>query len=354
MAVHALIAGCAGTELTAEEVAFFRDLDPWGLILFKRNCRDPDQVRRLTDHFRSIVGRSDAPVLIDQEGGRVQRVGPPFWPKYPAARTFAGIAANDPMVGREMARLGARLMAHDLRAIGVTVNCAPVLDVPADKAHNVIGDRAFADDPMQVALLGRAVAEGHLAGAVLPVIKHMPGHGRARVDSHETLPVVEAPRDSLEAVDFRPFRILADMPLAMTAHVVYSAVDGARPATTSRKVMREVIRGAIGYDGLVMTDDLGMNALAGTLAERAAACFRAGCDIVLHCNGTVDEMKAVAAETPVLRGQARRRAEAALARIRHEPEPLDLAEAQARFFAVLGRAGVAPSTAFAPGHALSL
>ncbi|QCI68795.1 beta-N-acetylhexosaminidase [Phreatobacter stygius] len=354
MAVHAFIAGCAGTVLTPDEIAFYRDLDPWGLIVFKRNCDNPDQIRRLVDSFRAIGGRADAPILIDQEGGRVQRLGPPHWPKYPAGRAFSRIAANDPLVGREMARLGARLIAHDLKSLGITVDCLPVLDVPVEGAHSIIGDRAYGEGPDIVAGFGRAAAEGLLAGGVLPVIKHIPGHGRAVADSHDALPVVEASRDSLEATDFKPFRTLTDMPLAMTAHVVYAAIDAKRPATTSRQVMREVIRGTIGYDGLVMTDDLSMNALSGTLAERTRASFRAGCDMALHCNGRVAEMAAVAAETPVLAGKARRRAEAALARIRHEPEPLDVAEAKARFFEVLERASMTASTGFAPTHALSV
>ena len=354
MAVHALILGCAGTELTADEIAFFRDVDPWGLILFRRNCVDPDQIRRLVDSFRAISGRADAPVLIDQEGGRVQRLGPPHWPKYPPGRAFSRIAANDPLVGREMARLGARLIAHDLKALGITVDCLPVLDVPVPGSHDIIGDRAYSLLPDEVAAFGRAAAEGLIAGGVLPVIKHIPGHGRAGADSHEALPVVSVSRDELEATDFKPFRTLTDMPLAMTAHVVYVAIDATRPATTSRRVMREVVRGSIGYDGLVMCDDLSMKALAGSLGDRTRATFRAGCDMALHCNGKLAEMVEVAAQTPVLAGKARRRAEAALARIRHEVEPFDPSEARVRFFEVLERADTAPSTAFAPAHALSV
>jgi len=333
MATTALILGCAGTELTHEEAAFFRDLDPWGLILFRRNCADPDQIRRLTSDFRAAVGRADAPVLVDQEGGRVQRLTSPHWPKYPAARAFSRIAANDPLVGREMARLGGRLLAHDLLDVGITVDCAPVLDVPVAGAHDVIGDRAFATDPAAVAQFGRAMAEGLLAGGVLPVVKHIPGHGRAGADSHFDLPVVTASREDLAASDFLPFATLTDMPLAMTAHVVYTA---------------------IGYDGLVMTDDLSMKALAGSLAERARASYRAGCDVVLHCNGKLDEMRDIAGEARALSGLAARRASAALARIRHAPEPLDRAEALARFTDVLARASAASSTAFAADHALSV
>lgn len=352
MSVKALILGCAGTVLSAEETAFFRDLDPWGLILFRRNCAEPDQVRRLVEDFRSAVGRADAPVLVDQEGGRVQRLGPPHWPKYPPARVFARLA-NDPLHGRALARLAGRLMAHDLHSLGITVDCAPVLDVPVAGAHDVIGDRAFSSDPAEVAALGRAVAEGLIAGGVLPVIKHIPGHGRAGADSHAALPVVEASREALEA-DFLPFRTLTDMPLAMTAHVVYTAIDPRRPATTSRRVMQSVVRRAIGYDGLVMTDDLSMNALEGSLPERAQRAYAAGCDVVLHCNGKLDEMRQVAREARPLAGRARQRAGAALGRIRHLPEPFDAREALAVFTKSLERLESAPSTGFAADHALSV
>ncbi|WP_439575252.1 beta-N-acetylhexosaminidase [Phreatobacter sp.] len=354
MAVSALIVGCSGTVLTADERAFLRDADPWGLILFRRNCTDPVQVKGLVDDFRATVGRADAPVLIDQEGGRVQRLGPPHWRKFPPARLIASLGHNDPLAGRELVRLGARLIAEDLRSLGITVDCVPVLDVPVRGAHDIIGDRAYSDRAEEVARLGRAAAEGLIAGGVLPVIKHIPGHGRAGADSHHALPVVDTPVDELERTDFLPFRTLTDMPLAMTAHVVYAAVDPAHPATTSRKVMRQVVRGSIGYDGLVMCDDLSMQALSGTLAERTRATFAAGCDMALHCNGNLAEMAAVAAETPVLRGKALQRARAALARIRHAPEPIDVAEAAERFFAIIERGRIDPSTAFAADHALSV
>jgi beta-N-acetylhexosaminidase len=335
---RAFIAGCAGPVLSADEFAFFREAEPWGFILFRRNIETPGQVRALTAALRETVGRDDAPILIDQEGGRVQRMGPPHWPAYPPGRAFGRVSANDPLVRRDLARLGARLMAEDLRTVGITVDCVPVLDVPVAGAHDVIGDRAYAADAATVAILGRAAAEGLIAGGVLPVIKHMPGHGRAGADSHHALPVVRASRHELEAQDFIPFRHLADMPLAMTAHVVYTALDPIAPATTSRKVMREIIRGHIGYDGLVMTDDLSMNALSGSLRDRAEAAFAAGCDVALHCNGKLGEMQEVAAATPELRGKAKRRADAALARIKHEPEPLNAVEARARFTAALAAA----------------
>ncbi len=334
MTARAFIAGCSGPVLTAEEEAFFRTAAPWGFIIFKRNVETPAQLTALTAALRETVGR-DAPILIDQEGGRVQRMGPPHWPVYPPGRAYGRLAGNDPLYHREIARLGARLMAHDLRAVGINVDCVPVLDVPIAGAHDVIGDRAYGRDPETVALLGRAAAEGLIAGGVLPVIKHIPGHGRAAADSHHDLPVVQASRAELERQDFVPFRHLADMPLAMTAHVVYTALDPEHPATTSARVMRDVIRGHIGYDGLVMSDDVSMNALSGSLAERTRAAFAAGCDMALHCNGRLDEMEAVASETPELAGEAGRRAAAALARIAHEPEPLNAVDARARFTAAL-------------------
>lgn len=335
MTTRAFIAGCSGHELSADEIAFFKDADPWGFILFRRNVDRPEQVKALCAALRETVGRADAPILIDQEGGRVQRLGPPHWPKYPAGGTYGRLHANDPLVRREIARLGARLIAHDLRAVGITVDCLPVLDVPTPGAHDVIGDRAYGKTPEQVAVLGRAAAEGLLAGGVLPVVKHMPGHGRAGSDSHLALPVVDASREELERHDFAPFRTLTDMPLAMTAHVVYTALDPDNPATTSPKVMSEIVRGHIGYDGLVMTDDLSMHALSGSFRDRTEAAFRAGCDMALHCNGQMEEMMAVAEGAPVLDGEPRRRADAALQRIRHDVEPFDPVDARSRLDAAL-------------------
>lgn len=327
MSVSACILGCAGPALTKAERAFFADVRPWGFILFARNIEAPDQVRALTAALRDTVGRSDAPVLIDQEGGRVQRLGPPHWRRYPPGRAYGG-ATGDP---RELARLGARLMAHDLAALGINVDCAPVLDVPDPEGHAVIGDRAYGDAPDRVAVLGRAACEGLIAGGVLPVVKHVPGHGRARADSHLELPVVDAAWRELDARDFAPFKALSDMPMAMTAHVTYAAIDAKRPATTSRKVLRKVVRGAIGFDGLLMSDDLSMNALRGDFRDRAQNALRAGCDVVLHCNGDMAEMRAVAAGTGALKGAAKRRAQAALARLPRAIEPFDVAEARARF-----------------------
>ncbi|WP_430425824.1 beta-N-acetylhexosaminidase [Phenylobacterium sp.] len=331
MSAGACILGCSGPVLTAPERAFFAEARPWGFILFARNVETPEQVRALTASLRETVGRADAPILIDQEGGRVQRLGPPHWGRYPSGRAYGTLKAADPLFRREIARLGGRLLAHDLAAVGINVDCLPVLDVPAPGAHQVIGDRAYGDTPDEVALLGRAIAEGLLAGGVLPVIKHIPGHGRAQADSHLELPVVAAGWDELDGRDFAPFRALSDMPMAMTAHVVYAAIDRKRPATTSRSVIRTAVRGAIGFNGLVMTDDLSMKALQGGLRERAADARAAGCDVVLHCNGNLAEMSAVADGAGRLRGRAARRAEAALARRPKAVEPFDAAAGRARF-----------------------
>jgi beta-N-acetylhexosaminidase len=334
MTLSALILGCSGPVLTPDEASFFRDVSPWGYILFRRNIQNPEQVYALTSEIRSLTGRDDVPILIDQEGGRVQRMSAPHWPVYPCGRAYGAAAAGDPLLRRGLTWLGARLIAEDLRGVGINVDCVPVLDVPVPGSHAVIGDRAYGEDPGTVSILGRAAAEGLLAGGVLPVIKHIPGHGRAGADSHHALPVVEASREDLE-IDFAPFRALSDMPLAMTAHVVYTALDPVEPATTSAIVMNEIIRGAIGFDGLVMSDDLSMNALSGTLTERAAAAFGAGCDIGLHCNGIMAEMVAVADAAPPLAGEPKRRADAALKRIVRAPEPIDLVDARARFEAAL-------------------
>jgi beta-N-acetylhexosaminidase len=331
-APRAFIAGCLGAALTDAEARFFAAAQPWGFILFRRNVVSPEQLRALTEALRQAVGR-DAPILIDQEGGRVQRMGPPNWQAYPAARRFASI--DDPLLRQGAVRLSARLMAHDLREVGVDVDCAPVADVPTPGAHDVIGDRAFAHQLGEVALLARACAEGLLAGGVMPVVKHIPGHGRAMADSHHALPVVAASREELARSDFMAFRHLADMPAAMTAHVVYSAIDAKRPATVSRRIVRDVIRGEIGFDGLLITDDLSMKALGGSFASRTRAALSAGCDIVLHCHGVMTEMEEIASVAPVLRGKAKARADAALARIRHAPEPLDVTAARARLASLL-------------------
>ena len=324
---RAMILGCSGPNLNETERRFFADADPLGFMLFARNCVDPGQVRALVGALRESVGRTDAPVLIDQEGGRVARLKPPHWRAAPAARHFADLARRDPVRAAEAARLNARLVAAELNETGITVNCVPVLDVPQPGAHPVIGDRALGDTPERVAELGRAVCEGVLDGGLLPVIKHIPGHGRALLDSHEELPEVTAGRDELEAVDWAPFRALRAMPWAMTAHVVYRAIDASRPATTSVGVIEQVIRGAIGFDGVLVSDDLSMKALKEGPGPSAAAALAAGCDLALHCNGVLAEMESVAeAAGPCAEVTLGRlgRAEA----MRRQPKPIEVAEAQ--------------------------
>lgn len=304
----AVIFGCAGPALSAGERALFRDSDPLGFILFARNCVDPAQLRRLVDDLRASIGRDDAPVLIDQEGGRVARLGPPHWRKPPPARVFGRLAERDPAAGREAAMLNARLIGRELAALGITVDCTPVLDVPAPDGHDIIGDRAFGADAALIATLGRAVCDGMLAEGILPVIKHVPGHGRARADSHVELPRVDATLDDLRTVDFVPFRELADAPWAMSAHVLYAALDPERCASVSPDVIARTIRGEIGFDGLLVSDDVNMQALAGGLAGRTTAVLAAGCDVALHCSGKLDEMTAIARVVPPM-------TEAAMARL---------------------------------------
>jgi beta-N-acetylhexosaminidase len=292
---RAVIFGCSGPELTKEERRFFAEICPTGFILFARNCHEPGQIKRLVSDLRDVIDDPGAPVLIDQEGGRVQRLGPPHWRAVPAAAAFGDLARRDAQRAAEAVRLNARLIAADLCELGINVDCAPVIDVPQADADRIIGDRAFGGDPGIVATLGLAACKGFLAGGVLPVIKHIPGHGRALADSHATLPVVDADETELERVDFAPFRALNRMPWAMTAHVVYNALDPDRPATTSPKVIERTIRGAIGFDGVLVSDDIGMKALRGPFDKRASAAMAAGCDLVLHCSGSLAEMKEVVA-----------------------------------------------------------
>ncbi len=286
-------------------------------------------MRRLIGEFRDAVGRN-APVLIDQEGGRVQRLGPPQWPSYPPGAAYGALYDRDRENGLAAAKLGARLIAADLAALGIDVDCAPLADIPAAGADPVIGDRAYGTTPDKVAAIAAAIAAGLLEGGVLPVLKHIPGHGRATADSHERLPVVSTDRATLEATDFAAFRALNTLPLGMTAHVVFTAIDPVAPATCSATIVRDVIRDSIGFRGLLMSDDVSMGALAGSLGERTRAALSAGCDMVLHCNGKMPEMLAVAAETPRLAGDAARRADAALA-ARKPPAPIDLPAARAEF-----------------------
>jgi beta-N-acetylhexosaminidase len=323
------IYGCAGMAPSAEERAFFREVQPWGFILFARNVHDREQIRTLIAALRETVGDAQAPVLIDQEGGRVARLKPPGWKARPAAARFGAIYAAQRDAALEAAYLNARLIAYDLMEVNINVDCLPVLDVPVEGADAVIGDRAFATDPAAIIDLGRAQIEGLMEGGVLPIMKHIPGHGRATADSHLALPRVATEMEELSATDFVTFRSLDTCPMAMTAHVVYEAIDPQRPATTSPKVIRDVIRGEIGFDGLLISDDLSMNALDGPLSVRTKAALFAGCDIVLHCNGKMDEMREVASEVKVLDGQALRRAEHALSLLSPDDE-FDPAAAEAR------------------------
>jgi beta-N-acetylhexosaminidase len=321
MAARAFITGLAGLSVSANERAFLRDARPWGAIIFKRNVNTPAQVRELIQSFRDCLGW-EAPVLVDQEGGRVQRLGPPHWPVYPPGERYGELYDRDSASGLAAARLAGHLIAADLKPLGIDVDCLPIADVPVAGGDPVIGDRAYGREPGKVAAIAKAVAEGLEAGGVLPVLKHLPGHGRATADSHHKLPVVDADCATLESTDFAAFKPLAGLPLGMTAHVVFSAIDPVAPATTSVTIVRQVIRGLIGFQGLLMSDDVSMNALSGTIAERSRDALAAGCDVVLHCNGDLTEMAAVAGVVPELAGDAASRADAALAR-RTAPEEFD-------------------------------
>lgn len=334
MTQSAFITGCEGLVLSDNERQFLRDSDPWGFILFGRNVESPEQVSALVSAFRDCVGRDDAPVLIDQEGGRVQRLRPPHWASYPAAAHFGQLEERLSGEGCKAARIGARLMAHDLLALGITVDCLPVLDVPVENTTKAIGDRAYCGAPARVAELGNSAADGMLSGGVLPVIKHIPGHGRAVVDSHAELPRVSSPFVDLVAHDFAAFKPLAEFPLGMTAHVVFEAIDPHNPATLSSSVISTIIRDEIGFQGLLMSDDISMGALQTDMADRASGAIRAGCDIVLHCNGLMDEMQSVAANVPTLDGPALERANTALA-ARPTPSVINADELRKEFSALL-------------------
>src|SRR5215207_1283209 len=340
MSTRAFITGVSGTVLTAAEREFIRGMRPWGFILFRRNIEAPNQVSALVDELRNCLGEADAPVLIDQEGGRVARLGPPHWPVYPPGAVFGALYDLDPALGLNAARLSSRLIAADLIDLGISVDCLPLADVPVAGADAVIGNRAYGTEPVKVAAIARAVADGLEQGGVLPVLKHIPGHGRATADSHFRLPTVDTVRNELERTDFAAFQPLADLPMAMTAHVVFSAIDPAQPATTSATMIEQVIRGVIGFQGLLMSDDVSMNALAGSIAERTRAIVDAGCDMVLHCNGNLDEMREVARQTPMMSGQALQRANRALAS-RKPPQPFDRQAARAELDALIERAGIA-------------
>ena len=334
-----VIFGCAGLTLSPDDRAFFREADPLGFILFGRNVADPAQVRALVTDLRRSVGRVDAPVLIDQEGGRVARLRPPHWRAAPPAGRIGALAATQGLdAACEAVRLNSRLMAAELADLGIDVDCAPVADVPISGAHDVIGDRAFADDPVLVGKLAHAAAIGLLEGGVIPIVKHIPGHGRARADSHAELPVVDTAEGLLARTDFVPFHTLAHLPWAMTAHVLYSAIDPERPATTSPRVITDIIRGAIGFDGVLVSDDISMKALRGALPDLATAILQAGCDLVLHCTGDLAEMRSIApALSPLPEATAQRLRRGRDMRLPQDgAHGWDRAAARARFDELMG------------------
>jgi len=327
--MRAAIYGLEALELTNGERAFFRDAEPAGFILFKRNCDNPEQLLKLTDSLRDLTGRPDVPILIDQEGGRVARMKPPAWPAFPAAERFAQLYALAPSAALEAARSNARALALSLRACGINVNALPLLDVRQEGASDIIGDRALGSEPMQVAALGRVVLDGMASAGVVGIVKHMPGHGRALVDSHKELPVVTADAEALE-IDLEPFERLRSAPMGMTAHVIYDAWDPERPASLSPTVIGEIIRGRIGFNGFLMSDDLGMEALSGDFGARAAGVVAAGCDVALHCSGKMDEMIAVAATAPALTPEGEERLARAMAITLVDGDGLNFAEAIAK------------------------
>ena len=335
-APRAMVLGCTSVALDDAERRFMAAADPAGFILFKRNCESPAQTRALIGSLREAVGRPDAPVLVDQEGGRVIRLGSPHWREPPAPALLGALAEIDETAGLRAAWLNARLVAADLHALGFSVNCVPVLDLRYAGASKVVGDRALGTDPRSVARLGRAVADGMLAGGIVPAIKHLPGHGRAEADSHAVLPHVDTPLEAMRARDFMPFQALRDVPVGLTAHVRYAALDSERPGTLSPEVIARAVRGDIGFDGLLVTDDLSMGALTGSVGARAAAALAAGCDLALHCNGKREEMEDVAAAVPRLDGRALERFQRMLA-ARRQPEAFDDAEGLRELDALLAR-----------------
>jgi beta-N-acetylhexosaminidase len=332
--MQAAIYGLEGFELTLAERGFFDDAEPAGFILFRRNCDSAEQLLRLTNALRDLTGRPDLPIMIDQEGGRVARMRPPVWPAFPAAERFAQLYALAPSSAIEAARSNARAIALTLRSCGINVNALPLLDVRQEGASDIIGDRALGSEPMQVAALGRVVLDGMASAGVVGIVKHMPGHGRALVDSHKALPVVTADAETLET-DLEPFERLHSAPMGMTAHVVYDAWDPERPASLSPIVIRDIIRGRIGFDGFLMSDDLGMEALAGDFGSRAAGVVAAGCDVALHCSGKMVEMIAVAADAPAMASPGEERLARAMAITLVDGDGMDFAEAIAKRDALL-------------------
>ncbi len=330
---RAFICGLEGKSVTAFERDYLSDTKPWGVILFGRNIDNPDQVRALTRDVRAALGWH-APILIDQEGGRVQRLKPPHWKHYPAASRFGAMEAAEVGAGVEAAQIATWLMADELLDVGINVNCAPVLDLRVRDGTNAIGDRAYHGDPKLVIKLTRAVHDAYLQAGVAPVVKHIPGHGRAREDSHYALPTITAERAILNETDFLPFCALNDAPLAMTAHLIFQAVDPDNPVTLSAKMI-SLIRHELGFDGALMSDDLGMGALSGPMEERAARSIEAGCDLALHCNGVASEMDAIRASVPRLEGKAAERCASALGRV--GDQVIDRASLVGRFETLLAR-----------------
>ncbi|WP_062202873.1 beta-N-acetylhexosaminidase [Aureimonas sp. AU12] len=332
----AWIAGCSGLSLTADERAFFAAERPWGFILFGRNISEAAQLRDLVAELMEVGGRETVPVLVDQEGGRVQRLRPPLAPRYPPAAAIGVVYDGDREAGARAAWLQGRLLGHDLvEGYGINVDCLPCLDVSFPGTHSVIGDRAYSRDPSTVAVLGRAAADGLMASGVLPVMKHLPGHGRTNADSHLELPRVSATRAELEAHDFPPFEALADLPAGMTAHLLFEAIDPDRPTTLSPVMIGDIIRDRLGFDGLLMSDDMSMKALDGDMGDLAAAAIAAGCDLALHCNGDMTEMRRVAAHVPELAGRSAERAERALDVIRRGGEGGSVEVLRAEFDSLL-------------------
>ncbi len=329
----AVIYGMHGASLTKDEKSFFSDINPYGFILFARNCESPGQVKKLVDSLHEVMGSDCLPVLVDQEGGRVARLKPPHWPKYPPAGVFAAMASTNATAAKEAVYLNARLIAADLAALGITVNCAPLADIPVPGAHDIIGDRAFGTQAGQVITLARAQAEGLMDGGVVPVLKHIPGHGRAGADSHEELPVVKESLEVLRATDFVPFAKLADLPMGMTAHVLYTALDNKRMATVSPTVIK-LIREEIGFKGLLMSDDISMKAMKGSFADRARDTLAAGCDMVLHCNGDMKEMRTIAEGLLPLAGKPLARADSAM-QVAGKAKEFDVASARRQVEALL-------------------
>ena len=336
-ASKAFIAAPAGHRLTADEKAFFRDERPWGFIVFARNVAGGGQLSDLVAELRELGGRESTPVFVDQEGGRINRIRPPIAPHYPPPAAFGRLFAADREAGERATWLCGRLLADDLARFGINADCIPCLDVPVTGADDVIGDRAFSQDPEVVATLGRAAADGLMAGGALPVMKHLPGHGRGNADSHLSLPVVETRREELSRSDFLPFKALNTLPAAMTAHILFSHIDPSRPSTLSSTLIDSVIRTEIGFDGLLMSDDMSMKALSGDLYDLCATALRAGCDLVLHCNGDMAEMRRVAAAAQPLAGDAARRADAAEAVIARGAETRDVAPLRREFEQLLAR-----------------